>query len=294
MDCFFKNINRVRCNSFLRCEGIYKVCKEMGTSEEFANSYSKYILKLSVLHKLRDKQRDYQIKGIFSRFKHFLLKSIYILYRRSFRDTYHLERYLDKTESSIEKLEKEPDLSDPMIYFKKSGEAYGLIFKYASLNAKNQSNETSDYRKFGNLIGTLVSLNDSIKDLKKDRKNGQFNPFKYWKRKEINLFYKQNISQIKEELRELTIKKKIDNNLKINPLKMENNNIATMLKTSISASLLAVPFYPALINPRSGFTDACTQFMSENWCCVCGVISVIIILGAGCIFACDKAGIDCY
>lgn len=305
MDCFFNNIDKRNCRYFLRCEGIYRICKKLGTTQKFAQDYSKYILRVSILHKLRDKNRDIRIKGIFSRVKGFFIKILYSLYRKSFQDTFNLEKRLSKIEQKIEFLEKRSNIADPMEYFELSGEAYGLIYKYAALHAQVDEDELQKYWILGKLIGTMVSLRDSVKDLRKDLEKDNFNPFRGWELKEIEIFFNENVNQIKDEIKQLTNKQDIIYNISLDHANQRNSRIAPIIKSSISASFLTFPLYPSSTDGTTcgcvgDMQNACAQWMAENICCVCGIIAIVIIVVVICVAAtgadcggCDGCDCDC-
>lgn len=264
MECFFKTVNKKNCISFQRCEGIYKLALNLGGNEKFAQNYSKYILRLTILHKLRDKSRDTNSKNIFSFIKKKILKVFYNLFSKIFYDTYKLENLLSQIESQIELLEEKKEISNPMVYFNKVGEGYGLIFKYAAVGARAKKIVEKKLEDLGKLIGALVALRDSIIDLEKDIKKGNFNPFKRWEKDEILLFYRTNVKQIKYKIENLT---EFELNESV-PLQKERYEFSTLRKivtATISPAIMVVPNLPsATVLQTEGCCDSCSTSCSDS------------------------------
>ena len=313
MECFFKKINKNNCFSFLRCEGIYNLTLKISGNKKFAHDYSKYILRLTILHKLRDKYRDIKSSGSRSFFKKKLIKIAYYLCSSIFRDTFHLENSLNRIESEIETMEKNKKLVDPMKYYEKVGEAYGLIFKNAALGANLSDSNKKELNYIGNMIGTSVAIRDSVIDLKDDTKNQNFNPFKGWEQDKINSFCKKNIEQIKLDF---------DSHTKINSQEASSSKLLkSAIISTISPAILTVPNLPLAnlmqTNDCCDLGTCCNSCCSSCEGCDCGgcpvpvpviilslvfvsiIIIVIVILasrkgrggfGGG---TCDCSGCDC-
>ncbi|MFX0075148.1 MAG: DUF5685 family protein [Candidatus Hermodarchaeota archaeon] len=314
MECFFKGINKWNCVSALRCDGIYNLALKIGRNKKFAQDYSKNILGLTILHKLRDKYRDIKSKSFRSFIKKKLIKIAYYMCSIIFKDTFHLENSLNRIESKIEEMEKDSDLSDPMNYYKKVGEAYGLIFQNATLGANVSDSDKKVLKSIGNTIGASVALRDSVIDLEDDLKKQNFNPFKGWKQDEIISFCTKQMERLKSDFEAHT---KIMSQDK-SPRKI----LKSAVISAISPAILTVPKTPlANLMQGDGCCDACSDCGAcctscEN--CDCGgcpvpfpviivfvVIAIIIIIllsvlcavsgrrrggGGG---SCDCSGCDC-
>lgn len=314
MECFFKRINKWNCVSALRCEGVYNLALKIGRNKKFAQDYSKNILGLTILHKLRDKYRDIKKKDFRSFFKKKLIKIAYYLCSIIFKDTFQLENSLNRIETKIEMMEKDSELSDPMKYYKQVGEAYGLIFKNATLGINLTDSDKKILKSIGNIIGTSVALRDSLIDLEDDIKNQNFNPFKGWKQDEINSFSKKQMERLKSDFESHTTIRSQD--------KPASKILKSAVISAISPAILTVPNLP-LANLMQGddCCDACTTCGSccqscDN--CECGgcpvpfpvimvfviiAIIVIILLSVLCAVSgrrtgggggsCDCSGCDC-
>lgn len=310
MECFFGKINKKNCLNFLRCEGIYQLTLKLGGNKRFAHQYAKYILRLTILHKLRDKCRDFNSHGIISSFKKKILRVIYYIYSNIFKDVFNLEASLTKVELEIELMEKKEELSDPMVYFKKVGSAYGLIFKNAARgNTLNQATKEK-LASFGTLMGTLVALRDSIIDLEEDIKKGNFNPFKAWNKQEIQAFSEAQVKKITYEVEMLT-SSPIETTSKIKG----KEPLPLIFASIISPVILTLPIKsPASLMQGDCRTQCCTYMCESSSCCIftwgndmCPppipfiILSVFIItnLIGLCVYlnreghGCDCSGCDC-
>jgi len=277
MECFFRGINKRNCISLLRCEGVYKLAKKLGRSEKFAREYSRYILKLTVLHKLRDKYRDSKSKGFVSYFKKTIVKVLYYLCASVFKDTYRLEKPLNRIEFEIEMMEKENSNSNLMAYYEKVGEAYGLIFKNALFGTKTSVSTKKELDSLGNSLGTVVALRDSVIDLEDDIKKNNFNPFKEWEKEDINSFCGKNIELIRnkvEKIKEKDVEEYKGDNM--------GHNLKSVIASTISPAIMTIPSLTSTNLMQTNCCDSCTSF--NNCCegCVCPAdtcLPTVILLG---------------
>ena len=271
MECFFKGINKRNCISLLRCEGVYKLAKQLGRSEKFAREYSRYILKLTVLHKLRDKYRDFESKGLISYLKKKIVKALYYICASVFKDTYRLEKPLNHIEFEVEMMERESSNFNLMTYYEKVGEAYGLIFKNTLFGAKTSVSTKKEIEALGNSFGTVVALRDSVIDLEDDIKKNNFNPFKKWEKENINSFCGKNIELIRnqvEKIKEKDVEESRRDNI--------SHNLKSAIASTISPAIMTIP---NLTSTNLMQTTTCSQ------CCegfvwpanVC--IPTLIVLG---------------
>lgn len=257
MECFFKKINKWNCISALRCEGIFNLALKIGRNKKFTQDYSRNILGLTLLHKLRDKHRDINSKGFGSFIKRKLIRIVYYFCTIIFKDTFHLENSLNRIESKIEMMEKDSDLSDPMEYYKQVGEAYGLIFRNATLGANLSDSDKKILKSIGNIIGTSVALRDSLIDLEDDIKKQNFNPFKGWNQDKIKLFSTKQIECLKSDFEAHTNIKSQD--------KPSSKILKSAIISAISPAILTVPNLP-LTNLMQGDT-CCDPCFDCGACC---------------------------
>lgn len=307
MECFFKGINKRNCVSHLRCEGVYKLAKRLGRSEKFARDYSRYILKLTVLHKLRDKYRDFDSKGLFSFIKKKLLKIFYYLCASIFKDNYQLEKPLNHIEFEIERMEKQNKIANPMAYYEKVGEAYGLIFKNALFGTKKIGISKKELESLGNSLGTVVALRDSVIDLEDDIKKNNFNPFKEWEKEAINSFCGKNIEIIKNKVEK--IKEKDAENYQAD---LMGNNLKSVIASTISPAIMTIPtLTTANLMETTTCSDCWEGYICSSDVClptitILGITALIITIvvlstkkGRNCCASCgggdcpDCSGCDC-
>ena len=289
MECIFKGINKRNCISLIRCEGVYKLAKKLGRSEKFAREYSRYILKLTVLHKLRDKYRDFKSKGLTSYFKKKIVKVLYYLCANVFKDTYQLEKPLNYIEFEIEMMEKAKSNFNPMVYYEKVGEAYGLIFKNA-LFGTNTNSTKKELESLGKSLGTVVALRDSVIDLEEDIKKNNFNPFKEWKKEDINSFCGKNIGLIRDKVEK--VKEKDVG--KYNGEKM-GLNLKSVIASIISPAIMTIPsLTPANLMQTTPCSYCCEGYICPSNVClptimILGITVVIITI----VVLSTKKGRDC-
>ncbi|NHJ49708.1 MAG: hypothetical protein FK733_18095 [Asgard group archaeon] len=188
MECIYIGVDKRQCFLKFRCEGIYQFMKHLDVNDNEANSFSKYVFKRYYYNKVIDRTQDPAI-GLFGHSMKNLSKILKIITKPFVRDKYGFETKLVSIEEEMNTWKNSKKIDDPMPYFRKYGEAYGLILKKAVLLNKNNTSSSEDMDVFGQNIGMIITMRDSIQDLKRDRISGSFNPFFYWIENDIINYY---------------------------------------------------------------------------------------------------------
>ncbi len=188
MECMFHQLDPKNCLIQQRCEGIYQIMLEFGTSFQFAKDFSRYSWRRSLLSKFEDKKDDpvHTFSGLLNKA---LAKIFFPIFKIWNRDIFRIETLIRREEEVVRVIEQTHDFLDPMEYFEAVGKGYGIFFKYAAHFAQCSSKKIQNFEQLGQDIGCFVALRDSYIDLNRDRKNHAFNPFLEWESPDIRHYY---------------------------------------------------------------------------------------------------------
>ncbi len=189
MECLFIGVKTQNCSLHQRCEGIYQIMKNLGASKQESNTYSKYVWRRYFYNKLNDIVQD-STSDFFSIAIKAVAKVIVSIAKPLIRDPFGIEQQLNKIEEQIYFWENSDEFVEPIAYFKRSGDGYGLVFKVAARICDCNPNIAKEMTILGQNLGTLITMRDSIQDIDFDRKTGNFNPFITWKKSKIIAYYK--------------------------------------------------------------------------------------------------------
>ncbi|HUT82478.1 MAG TPA: DUF5685 family protein, partial [Candidatus Bathyarchaeia archaeon] len=199
MECIYIGVDKRQCLFHQRCEGIYQLTKFLNMKNREANLFSKYVFKRYYYNKLLDWSQDPTIGIVGYSFKN-LGKILKVFSKPFIRDKYRLESNLARIEDELAGWKNTKKMVDPLPYFKKCGEAYGLILKKAVLLSKNNSTTCQQMELLGQNIGMIITMRDSIQDLKRDRATGSYNPFLYWKESDIINYYNDQSRVLRKDI----------------------------------------------------------------------------------------------
>jgi hypothetical protein len=162
--------------------------KFLGVNNREAKLYSKYIFMRYYYNKIIDKTQDPTV-GLIGHSLKILAKIIKVISKPFVRDKYGIEAKLQAIEEEMATWNNSKKIKDPLPYFRKYGEAYGLILKKGAMLSNKDIVTSKQMEIFGQNIGMIITMRDSIQDLKQDRITGSFNPFFYWKKADIIDYY---------------------------------------------------------------------------------------------------------
>lgn len=190
-----------------------------GVSKKEANDFSKYVWKRYFYNKLTDLMHD-STSGFKEIFARSLAKIITSISKPIFRDSYGLESQLTKIEKQLYFWENKNELIEPITYFSRCGEGYGLVFEKAAIISNSNRKITKEMRLLGQNLGTLITMRDSVQDLELDKKKGNFNPFFTWNKSDMIDYYHKYRSDLTREISKL-----LKSNTKKNYEDKKTNNI---------------------------------------------------------------------
>lgn len=173
--------------------------KCLDAKDHEANSYSKYVYRRYIYNKLIDRSQDpasgiigYTIKNMAKIFK--------IILKPFVQDNFGIESNIALIEDELNAWKNTNSKINPLPYFKKSGDGYGLILKKAALLCQKDSHTCNQMEKLGQNIGMIITIRDSIQDLDRDRITGSFNPFFFWKKSDMINYYKRDSRVIRKNI----------------------------------------------------------------------------------------------
>jgi len=282
MECPFNGLKEKKC--FGKCDGIYQMTKNLGASDDFALNYSKYAWKRQMKNKVSDASDDPEtsLKGYF---KKAISRIANPLANIITGDTYGLEYQISSIERKVNTMESS-GVVDPMAYFKKVGEGYGVILKYAGVGSHAPIEMVKKLEGLGNYLGTLISLRDSIIDLRKDKLSGAFNPFKSFNKPEIIEFYKENAKELCNKINDNCLGITADKNLMVKGDAFNN------------VPLNAIGAYATIASQVICFYDPDDVEGAMNWCSTLDPVAQgLLIAGAVgaaiCCLAASKGDVCC-
>ena len=165
--------------------------KCLDAKDHEANSFSKYVYRRYIYNKLIDRSQD-PTSGIIGYTIKIMAKILKKIAKPLVRDIFGIESKIALIEDELSAWENTNSKKNPLQYFKKSGEGYGLILKKAALLSQKSSHICNQMEKLGKNIGMIITVRDSIQDLDRDRITDSYNPFFYWKKSDITNYYKEN------------------------------------------------------------------------------------------------------
>lgn len=237
MECIYIGVDKRQCFLHFRCEGIYQLMRYLDVKNHKANLYSKYVFKRYYYNKLIDRARDptigvtgFAVKNIAKIFKVFSKPFI--------QDNYGIETKISSIEKELNTWKNSREITDPFPYFKKCGEAYGLILKKAALLSKKDERTIKQMEILGQNIGGIITMRDSIQDLKRDRITRGYNPFFYWNETNIISYYNNHSRILRKDIL-LSVQRKNFEKLKI----LNSTNQTNLFKgISIFAAAASNPY----------------------------------------------------
>jgi len=260
LECLFVGVKTQNCSLHQRCEGIYQIMENLGASKKEANTYSKYVWRRYLYNKLNDIIQDSttSFSGVAVKT---VAKVIVSIAKPLIRDPFGIESQLNKIEEQIYFWENSDEFVEPIKYFQRSGDGYGLVFNAAAIICDCNPNIAKEMNVLGQNLGTLITMRDSIQDIELDRKIGNFNPFLTWNKSEMINYYQTH---------RFDLTKKINEVLKTNAKKNNRNNKTTDVYHGLSL------FAQASANPyrvcKKQIQAQSNKYLSHNL----GAISYII------------------
>jgi len=214
MECLFLGVKTLNCSLYQRCEGIYQIMINLKASKKEANDFSKYVWRRYFYNKLKDLNHD-STTGFKEIAIKTLAKIITSISKPIFRDPYGIEAQITNIEKQLFFWENANEFIEPMTYFRRSGEGYGLVFEKAAIISNCNLKIAEEMCLLGQNLGTLITMRDSIQDLELDKKTGNFNPFLTWNNSEMIMYYHNYRRDLIKEISKLlksSTKKNYENN----------------------------------------------------------------------------------
>ena len=233
MECLFIGVKTLNCSLHQKCEGIYQIIKNLGASKKEANTFSKYVWRRYFYNKLNDIIQD-STSGFTDMVTKSVAKVIVSIAKPLIRDPFGIEQQLNNIEQQIHFWENSDEFVEPITYFRRSGDGYGLVFNAAATICDCNQNIATEMKILGQNLGTLITMRDSIQDIELDRKTGNFNPFITWKKSEMINYYQTHRFDLTKTISEV---------LKINAEKNNGNNKTSEVYHGLSL------FAQASVNP---------------------------------------------
>ncbi len=173
--------------------------KCLDAKDHEANSFSKYVYRRYIYNKLIDRSQD-PASGVIGYTIKIMAKILKKIAKPFVRDIFGIESKIALIEDELSAWENTNSKIDPLQYFKKSGDGYGLILKKAALLSQKSSHICNKMDKLGQNIGMIITIRDSIQDLERDRITGSYNPFFYWKKSDMMNYYEKNSKTIRKNI----------------------------------------------------------------------------------------------
>ena len=202
MECLFIGVKKLNCSLHQRCEGIYQIMLNLGANRKESNNFSKYVWRRYFYNKLNDITHDPTNSAVDKIIKQ-TAKILSSISKPFIRDSYGLEDKIAKIESQLIQFEKSSFLEDPYSYFSHCGDAYGLVFRKASVLSQSKSLSSNAMYILGQRLGLLIAMRDSIQDLKLDKHKGSFNPFRDWNKSDVIDYYNKRRKVAVEDINNL-------------------------------------------------------------------------------------------
>lgn len=160
----------------------------LAVKDHEADLYSKYVFKRYYYNKLLDWSQEPTVGLIGHSLKN-LAKVLRVVLKPFNRDNYSIESNLARIEAELNRWQNTRNPIDPLPYFQKCGEAFGLVLRKAVLLGNGDSDTCKQMEALGRNIGMIITMRDSIQDLNRDRITGSFNPFFFWNESDIIDYY---------------------------------------------------------------------------------------------------------
>ena len=170
-----------------------------GATKKNANTFSKYVWRRYFYNKLNDIIQD-SSSGLFGTTSKIIGKLLIGISKPILRNPYGIEQKIVDIEKQIFLWENSTEVIEPITYFNRSGDGYGLIFKTVAELNNGSTQFIKTMSVLGQKLGALITMRDSIQDRKIDTKTGNYNPFHSWKNTDMIKYYQKHRTILAKEI----------------------------------------------------------------------------------------------